>query len=513
MRAPLAKAGLAFLFPAVAFLFLGDLFVGGRILLARDALADSVPMRLFEAHALRAGEFPFWCPFFGPGKPFLADTTASVYPATLLYALLPPAAALRLDWLLHIAIAGAAFYFLVRQFCFTRTAAVTCAIGFMLSTWMFVRAEFLPAFEAAAWIPLPLALVVRFDRRLLPESTMLRELRRQWPLVAALAAVFVIAFLANYPEFILYPLVATGLFIAGTGRRAWRNAVFLGLAGALALAIVSPQLGPMLEFLPFTERGAAFDARFDMASFGLPHLSPLLFPFIGGRPGYPDVLWARGVYEYWAIACFVGVLPLWVMPYGLLKVFEKGESSADAVRRRAVLLGVVLVVLGLLLSAGDNLPLYGWLFEYVPGMDRFRYPSKFLVLVVMGSLLLAGAGLDAILDRHTISLGRQRRMRTIFVAQLAVTTVLAAGVLYALRQPSIIGDLFGAGSQFPPARFSEAARQLAFDGVFMLAAVGLIAMALYGRPSLARPLAVALPAFVLVNMAFVSRQLYTTASD
>jgi hypothetical protein len=513
MRAPLAKAGLALLFPAVAFLFLGDLFVGGRILLARDALADSVPMRLFEAHSLRAGEFPFWCPFFGPGKPFFADTTASAYPATLLYALLSPATALRLDWLLHIAIAGTAFYFLVRQFCFTRTAAVTCAIGFMLSTWMFVRAEFLPAFEAAAWIPLPLALVVRFDRRLTSGATILRELGREWPLVAALTAVFVISFLANYPEFILYPLVATALFIAGTGKRAWRNAIFLGVAGGLALVIVSPQLGPMLEFLPFTERAGAFDARFDMASFGLPHLTTLVFPFIGGRPGYPDMLWARGVYEYWAIACFVGVLPLWAAPYALLSVFETSESATDRVRRRAVLLGIGLVGFGLLLSAGANLPLYGWLFEYVPGMDRFRYPSKFLVLVVIGALLLAAGGLDAVLERNRYSLGQRRRMNAIFIGQLALTTVLAGGVVYALQQPSVIGELFGAGGQIPPSRFSEAARQLAFDGLFMLAAVGLIAMARYGRTSLIRALAVALPAFVFVNLTFVSRQLYPTAAD
>jgi hypothetical protein len=509
MRAPLAKAGLALLFPAIAFFFFADLFTGDRLLLARDALADNVPMRLFEAHALRAGEFPFWCPFFGPGKPYFADTTGSLYPAAFLYAVLSPANALRLDWLVHVALAGGAFYVLLRQFAFSRPVSIACAIGFMLSSWLFVRAEFLPAFEAAAWIPLPLALLVRFDRGLAPTSGAGRAIWRQWPLVAALAGVFTMAFLANYPEFLLYPLAASVLYVLGTGRRAAQNAVFLAIAGVIAILIVSPQLGPMLEFLPYTERSGTFDARFSMASFGLPHLATMVFPFAGGRPGYPDAIWARGIYEYWAIACFVGALPVFAAPFGLLSLTDRVKGADHRIRRRAVVLGGALVVLGLLLSAGENLPVYGWLFGHLPGMNRFRFPSKFLVLVVMGTLLLAAGGLQAILDR---SPGRNLlRMRRLFLVEVALLAALGAWVFYAQHDPAAIRDLFHAPSEFPAARFAEAARQLVYDVLFALAAIASIGMALYARGSLMRGFSVALPVLVFVNLTVVSRQLYPAA--
>ncbi len=75
-------------------------------------------------------------------------------------------------------------------------------------------------------------------------------------------------------------------------------------------------------------------------------------------------------------------------------------------RRYGVLLGISLILIGLVASAGPNLMIGGWnvwtpyglLYDFVPGISSLRTGSRFLVTSQLGLSLLAAVGLQALLE-------------------------------------------------------------------------------------------------------------------
>lgn len=499
--------------------FLGDLFVQGRVFLARDTLFDMLPMRLFAASSLASGHFPFWCPEVGTGKPFLGDPmSAALYPLHVVFHIFSPAFALKMTWLAHLCIAGAGMYWLMREFTVGCVAAICSAFGFMFGTWYIAQVEFIVNLTTAAWIPFPLAVLARFQRALPSEAKCWwAEAWRQRRLGAVLALVFACQFTANYPEWMIYPMVAiAGLVLVAFLQQRCAVAVaaqvaFLLVSGLLAIGLVLPQLGPILEFIPQSERATTFDNRFEMASPGLSHAATVLFPFLHGWPGYPDCFWAKDVYEYWVAAFYIGTLGVFAAPFAIMIGFQ--DKLPQDRRWLAATLGFGLIVIGIILSAGHNTPVYAWVHQNVPLMKAFRFPAKFLVLVVLGLLLVGGVGLDAL--RQTVWSRRQRRLVYAVVtceALLGLSLVLVA--MYVSGDSAKLRALLGVPASVPEHRISSLSKQLLLDLAFCTLALGLVAVhGLVPWFKKTPMLAIAPPVLVFVNLFCVSRQMLPTAAD
>jgi len=489
-------------------IFLADLLFGGRIFLARDWLQDFLPMRMLEAKCLLNGEFPFWNQFLGGGKPFIADPQSqALYPANVLFLLFKPAAALNLYWLLHLYIGGLGAYFFCRQLGVEKQPAGIAAISFMLGTWLVSMLEFSINGATGAWIPWIFGVLARFHSRL-PDGAACRPLAECWKqrrLAGALALLFAVQFFANFPEFVIYPCVGYALFIAAvaaTGknfRGAAAMVLFAAIGGLLALLICLPEIAGTRELLPYTERAGSFDARFNMASMSLSHLLSAIFPFIGGFPGFPDKHWESGLFEFWIGAFYSGAIPLMLAPFAFREWARK--SSREKI---PVIAAVAMILTGCLLAFGENTPVYPWLHAHAPLLGQFRFPTKFLILTVLGMLMLAALGVDALCKK------RQAPVPLL----VALGVIVAAGGALALclwANPNWFISLAGNAQARPGAEaLAKAGRFALVSWVFLALAFAWVMALAKTRVKIA-PLLAGGVLLAFANMWVVSRQLHPAA--
>lgn len=182
-------------------LFFIDLVVGGRTLLMRDTFCDFLPWRMFASQVLASGHLPWWNPFDGFGKPFLADPQSAVfYPPHLLFSMLPAPIALKCSWLLHIWIAAASMWAFGRHLRLDHIPSLLAAVAFAFSSVILAYMEFLSQFTAVAWLPL----ILLFVGRLIDTATAQSEpAQRRWRTLqtaSLLALSCVVQYFAGHPE-------------------------------------------------------------------------------------------------------------------------------------------------------------------------------------------------------------------------------------------------------------------------------------------------------------------------
>jgi uncharacterized membrane protein YfhO len=123
------------------------------------------------------------------------------------------------------------------------------------------------------------------------------------------------------------------------------------------------------------------------ASYPPQGIATLLMPHFFGN--YADAsVWVSNI--PWTIPqqnLYVGLLPL-----ALLGFVRFGSNGS----RRLVVFGGLTAVLSLVLAFGHHTPLYKLVY-LLPGFDRFRAPSKIMVLWGFSLALLAGLGMDGLL--------------------------------------------------------------------------------------------------------------------
>ena len=173
------------------------------------------------------------------------------------------------------------------------------------------------------------------------------------------------------------------------------------------LSTVAISLAPLAQWSQDTNRGVQSGAnqgkggleRDEAMSWSLPpeelagFIIPGFFGFSRQEAGAnPDNIGAYywGRMNFTQTTSYLGLLPWLLLPLPLL--FR---------RDRYVWIALAALVGGVVFSMGKYTFIYQLLFDYFPGINRFRVPKMIMFLPVMGLAVLAAQGLELLLDGET----------------------------------------------------------------------------------------------------------------
>lgn len=339
-----------------------------------DVLAGHHPYRVLQQQALRGWcRITLWDPTSFGGMPLLGDPQTGLFYPLAWPQMLTPSGEGEGWWgaglLLHLLIAAFGTALWLRGHGLSRPARFAGATTFALSgKWIYhVLAKGHMGFLPLAWLPWQLLLVDRIQEAPSPRRS------------ALLALCLALMITGAHPQLVLYGLFVTGVYAAFV---TWRRrhapgvaAALLHLAGAalLALGLVTVHVWPALELADQFVRGGGFDWQ-DAARRSLEpaELVGFLVPTRISVESGP--------------AIFVGAVATALALVGL----------ADRRRRAPVVFWWSLAALFVGFALGENTPLFGLLYDHVPGLDWIRYPNRILVMLGLPFAFLAATGLDRV---------------------------------------------------------------------------------------------------------------------
>ena len=416
--AALAVYGIAL---ATLFLF-RDVMLLGQAFLSPDATAPLGFVRVGE-EALRHGIYPLWNPYIFCGMPSFASLAYNpfIYPPDLPVWLVTHVLPLpSTTWLvLYYFLAGLGAYLLCREWGAGVPAAVVAGVAFLsMPNLVAVGAHGHGSqLMDSAYIPWVLWLAARVFRR------------GRLSDVAWLALAIGFQLMRGHVQVCFYTWLALGLYLVvelawgGADRpaprvRAMRAA---GVAAALGLgfALSAFLYLPVRDYAHLSIRGGGAGGGVGLDYATQWSFSPveILTFFAPGAVGF-------GGPTYW------GSMPFTDYPnyMGLGILLLAAVGAARMRRPRVVGFLLALSLFALLTSFGRNGFLYSLLYDHVPFFNKFRIPVMILVLLQLSVAVLAGFGLDAVLEARDGGAAAKRTRLALVVALGVGALVLLLGV-------------------------------------------------------------------------------------
>ncbi|MFQ5706463.1 MAG: YfhO family protein [bacterium] len=442
------------IFATMVFIFFHKVVFGAWAFVVPDAQSH-VALTQPLVKALRQNHvYPQWTPYIFGGMPSFGSTMyyPFVYVPYLVLELIPKILPFINDIFKHLAhyiLAGMGTFLFLRSKEVNFWGGLLGGITFMFTPFLITMEVFGHGSQmmTAAYIPLVLWAVDR-----LMEKRSLRNL--------GLAALVIgLQLQRGHIQIVYYTWMALGLYAIYFVVRTWRHKALRGdlskSLGALASALVLAfGLSAILylsvyEYTPFSIRGGAGGgngagaAGFDYAtqwSFHPKEMLTFLVPSFFGFGG--QTYW--GAMPFTDYPNYMGILPLALAIFAFVYV-----------RRKTTWFFLTMIVLSLLISFGRHFsPPYKLLYSYLPFFSKFRVPVMILILVQFSVAVLAGMGLQNIVELAKKAGERAKNVmplsNRVFKTALLTTGALAAVVvLVTLFHDSVFGFM----SRMYPSRY------------------------------------------------------------
>lgn len=118
----------------------------------------------------------------------------------------------------------------------------------------------------------------------------------------------------------------------------------------------------------------------------------------GGDQPRPDQTYYWGRMFFTQTASYFGLLPWLLLPLPIL--FRNDRITKAA---------LIAVIGGILFSMGKYTPFYQFLYDYLPGISRFRVPKMMLFMTAFGLAVLTARGIDLLQDEDAVTSPRMQR--------------------------------------------------------------------------------------------------------
>lgn len=388
-----------------------------------DAISQFYPWRVFYARSIRQGKIPLWNPYQFSGTPFLANGQSAVlYPLNAVFLVFDPISAFTLYAALHLFLAAAFMYLLLRALGCSEGGGIVGGICYAFCAFMVLWLE-LPTFiGAAVWAPLVPLLVHRAVEQRSAFHGMLAG--------AALA----MAFLAGHFQIAFYVAMCAGLWWLWKLGAVWREegkaytflkvvlpcVAFLAIVGLLTAAQVLPTVELAQNSHRVREISPEGYARFVANAVKPYRLVTAFIPDFFGNPSRGDYFLGSAA-DYMEYGLYIGILPL------VLALI----AFRDVLRRPHIAFFAVASLVAILTAIGT--PINYLFYRLIPGFSALGGPNRILLLYFLGVAGLAGFGMDYI-DRglHSDSVAVAWRLRRSGLIITAALVVCGFGFLAAL---------------------------------------------------------------------------------
>lgn len=357
----------------------------GRTLAWFDTMAIFAPQRWLVEEALRSCRLPLWNPYSATGIPLFADAIHGVlHPVSILTAWLQTGRSVDLLIASYVVCAGLGAALLARELGTSLAAAALAGVAYGASGYVLSTAGLLTFLAGAASLPFGVAGLRRFARAPTPGS-----------LAFGVVGVAVLGLSGDAQALMVGGATALALAWEAGG---WRGAVRAALAGTVGLLVAAVQLYPSAVHVPRTVRAEGLwssnPSEWAFEPWRIPEL--VLPGLFAGEDPYSDPLFAalsfpgglpdQGHPFPFIASVFVGILPLSLAIAGA-REGRRGRLLG------ALALGFLWIALGPRLGATS-------LLEHVPVWRAFRYSEKLVGPLTLVLGVLAGVGLDRVVERR-----------------------------------------------------------------------------------------------------------------
>jgi hypothetical protein len=408
---------------AALWLFAASRWIATDTVVPWDSKNQFYAFFRFLAASVHAGVSPFWNPYHYGGHPSVADPQSLIFaPAFVLWGLFDGAPSLRTFDLIvyaHLLIGGLAVGMIGSRARWPIAACVLAAAVFMFGGAAGGRLQHTGNILCYGLFP-PALLVLQLALE-----------RRSVLLGAAFAVVAAALALQRNQVALLLSLVLVGFVLAQIISAArplhylGERAAVLATAALVGFALVAVPFLLTMQFAVLSNRPAELLDVALKGSLYPANLAQLMVADIFGShhaywgpgPDFPEVALTDDSFNYSFVGSVPMVLFLWF-----------GVVGGGAFRRgRWFLTGTLMAAL--LFALGRYTPLFGWAFEWVPGVRMFRRPvDGNFVLVIMLSLLAGHLLADYVREGPP-------RTRPIVSAIMGATVllVIASAVMFSQR--------------------------------------------------------------------------------
>ncbi|TKJ40324.1 hypothetical protein CEE37_08335 [candidate division LCP-89 bacterium B3_LCP] len=395
---------LGVLWLASIIIFSNFIFHDNHFNLSSDNLSAAAIVRM-GMDFQEAGDVPNWCPYIFCGMPTVGGL---LYVNHFYWAFWSGIHGLLsllffgsdFGWMFfHLVGAGFGIYWLLKYFRINWVVALVCGLLFAYNHTMVVFADVGHGSKVMtiAYLPWLLYFTIR----------LFKDPKLHW--MALLAFFFGWQLRAQHVQIVYYGVLMMGLYMLYSlfsgGTRELKNnfkaTLMLVAGGLIGLCLAAPVYLQVLEFNPLSTRGgggigtSAWDYATQWSFHPLESLTYIFPSFFGfGRDTYWGYMPFTDMPLYW------GGLVLLFAPWAI-------------VLKRDKLTWFLLILAGAawLVSFGKHLPILYWvLYEVFPYFNKFRVPTLIQVLVLLPMVILAGRGLQGIIEYFSASEEKRKEL-------------------------------------------------------------------------------------------------------
>src|SRR5215813_3748362 len=268
--------------PAVVF---GLPALLGHPVLPGDDLTQNFPLRVLAGRVIRSGQLPLYNPYIWSGAPLLPGWNAgAAYPLTLLFAILPGAAAWALNMIITWVVAGVGMFAFLRALRLASFASAVGALTFAFAGAMSAQVSHFGLVAGLSWVPVQLLSVLRLSEARSTAS------RLRW--TGVLAGAIGLTILAGEPRAIadsgVIVLVYAAWRITRLGRRSGSAAIAVIVGLTLGICLGAVQWMPGVAAVGTSQRAASSAYLFNSGSLSPRWLFLMLVPDLLGGSGSFD---------------------------------------------------------------------------------------------------------------------------------------------------------------------------------------------------------------------------------